>query len=101
MDTETSLGFDAGFCGEVRQLLERGDEFRAAIRITRVIDCIYSYINVETAQYLGPGQRQGEKNCIASRNIGNGNIRAHRFERAVMRDGKVRCQGRAAEGTQI
>src|SRR5574337_1224837 len=34
------VSFHAGLGGEVRELLERGDEFRPAIRIPGIVDCV-------------------------------------------------------------
>ena len=41
---------------EVGQLFKRADEFRPAIRVAAVIDCVRPYENIGRSEHLGPGE---------------------------------------------
>ena len=58
--------FDAGFGRKIGEGLKRFDEFRTAIGVATVINCIYSEKNVTGRNYLRPGKRITlEKWCCA------------------------------------
>ena len=61
----------ASFRGQVRQPLERGNEFRPAIRIAAVIDGIRADENVRGAKHLTPGERVGKEDRVSPRDVGD------------------------------
>ena len=58
MDMESAQILHSGLGGNVGELLECVDELRPAIGIARVIHGIYSDIEIEGAERLGPCQGQ-------------------------------------------
>ena len=88
------VAFDTGLCRQVGHLLEGGEVFRPAIRVTRVVDRVDPDENIIAAQYLGPGQSQRQHDGVARRHIGDRNTRLDAIDRHV--DGAV-GQGRSAK----
>lgn len=52
------LSFDTCPRCQIGHRLEGGEIFRAAIRVTGIIDCIDADKNIAAAQHFGPGQSQ-------------------------------------------
>ena len=65
-----------GARGQVREPFERGDEFRAAIRIARIIDRVDAEHHVVSCEHLGPGERRPQHHGVARRHVGDRNPRA-------------------------
>jgi len=49
-----AAAFDTGFCPEIGEGLERFDEFRPAIRVAALIDCVHAEKNVASLNYFRP-----------------------------------------------
>ncbi len=54
MNTVLPLSFNAGFGGQIGQLLKGVDELRPAVRIAGVVECVNPDKNVKGIQYLCP-----------------------------------------------
>src|SRR5689334_13244383 len=60
-----SLGANTG------SLLKTCDEFRAAVRIAAVIECVHTDENIAAFNHLGPCQRVTQEDKISRRNVGD------------------------------
>src|SRR5437867_9459454 len=87
--------------GEVRHALERFDIFGTSVGISGVIERIHADEDVRGFEDLGPGQREGKKNRIARRDIGDGNLPAHLLRRAPLWDRDIAGQSGMSELAQI
>ena len=68
MNAET-CALDAGFRRDRRQHLERPDEFRTAVRISRVVERVHANHEIVRIERFRPGQRQGQKDRVARGNV--------------------------------
>ncbi len=101
MDAEVARAFDPGPGGQVRQRLERPEELRPAIRITRIVDAVDPDEDIEGAERLGPGQGQREEDRVPGGYIGDrDSLRDGLFGRSLgtSRSGR---EGAAAEAAQV
>ena len=96
VDAET-LALDPGLGRERGHVLERGDEFGAAIGIARIIERIDPDYQVARARGFRPAQRQAEEDRVARGHIGDGDVVAD----AVLRHVDIGGQRRTAERAQI
>ena len=64
MDGEAELAFDARLGGQVGQLDEGGQVFRAAVGIAAVVDGVDAEEDVGRADGLGKGQRQAKSTVL-------------------------------------
>src|SRR5439155_22841429 len=90
---------DAGACAEVRQTLERADEFGPAIGIPGVVERVHADDDVVRAEDLGPSQREREKDRVSRRDVGRGDVALVKIP--IARDRDVRRERRAAYGAQV
>ena len=78
---EPRAAFHAGLGRQVRHALERLDEFRPAIGIAGIVERIHADENVGRLEHLRPGQREGEKNRVARRHVGDRDAVLHLLRR--------------------
>src|SRR5215213_7592310 len=89
---------DAAARGEVGHVLERLDVLGTAIGIARVVERVDADEDVGGAEYLRPGEAEGEEDRVARRDVGDGNaLRDVRFG-AILGDVDVGGERRTAEG---
>ena len=60
---------DTGFGSDIGHVLERFYEFRSAIWVAAVVDCVYADKNVIGRNYFRPGKRICEKDGVARGNV--------------------------------
>src|SRR5258708_847243 len=87
----------AGLGGQIRHALKRIDEFRAAIRIAGVIDCINADEDVRTRKDFRPSQRERKKNGVSRGHIRDWDAIGHTGFRNV----DITGQRRSAEQSQV
>ena len=93
--------FHAGFSSNIGDGLERFDEFRTAIRVAAVIDCIYTEKNVSGLNHFRPAKRVSQKNGVTRRNVSDWNAVCDFCFRALFRHIDVAGQRRSAKDTQV
>jgi len=98
MDAEAGA-FDAGPRREIRERLERGDEFRTAVGIAGIIERVHADDDVARAVGFGPSERQRQEDRVARRHVRRRD--AGGIQVAVARDVDVAGQRRSADGAQI
>ena len=91
--------FDAGARGQGRERFERADELGTAIGISGIVEGVDADENVARVEHLGPAERESEKDRIARGHVGLWNL--GRRQIAIARNGDIRGQRRAADGSQI
>ena len=101
MNANPSPAFRSGFGGQVRGALEGLDELRPAVRVARIVDSVDPQENVRGFQRFRPGQRAGQEDGVARRDVSHRDSFAHRFHAAALWNRDVIRQGRTAEGAQV
>ena len=95
-----AVSFDSSFGGEVGELLERLDVFRATIRISAVIDGVDADENVIGFQHLGVSQRDCKHDGVASRHVRDWNVVQFGLA-AILWDFNVSSQSGTADCSEI
>ena len=98
VDPEAPLALHPRAGGQIGQALEGRDEFRPAVRIAGVVHAVDADKDVEGVQHLRPAQRDRQKNRVAGRHIGDGDLC---FVQGVLGNADIVRQGAAANGAQI
>lgn len=76
MNPEGSTSLGCRLESQVGHFLESFDVLRSAVWIAAVVQCIDPRKQIEGSQYLGPPQRVAEKEGVAGRDVGDGNLPA-------------------------
>ena len=97
MNREVRPAFDARPGRQVRHALIGFDEFRPAIRVTRIVERVHAHEDVGAFQHLRPRQREGKKDGVARGNIRNRDAVPHLRQRTRFRYRNIRGECRAAE----
>jgi hypothetical protein len=92
---------DTCFSSEVRQFLERFDEFRAAIGVAAVVDCVYADENIIGRNDFRPGECIREEDRVTRGDVGDRNALRDFCFRALLWNGDIVGQCRAGEYAQV
>ena len=68
---------DRHFRRQIRQLLERRDEFRPAVGIAAVIDRVDADEHIPHVQHFRPGQGIAQKDRVSRGHVSNRDLRRH------------------------
>src|SRR5207302_6342138 len=93
--------FDSGFCSEVGHILERFDEFRPAIWVATVIDCVYAEKNVTGGNHFRPCECVREEDSVARGDVGDWNATPDFYVRTLLWHIEIVGERRAAEDAQV
>src|SRR3984957_20824904 len=91
----------AGLSREIRHLLERRDEFRTAVRVTRIIDRVDADEYVRAFQHLRPRHRERKENSVARGDVRYRNPAADFFDRLMFRNRQVRSQRASSKHAEV
>ena len=93
--------FNTCLRGKIAHPFKCLDELRAAIRIARIIKRIHADKDIVRFQNLGPRQREGKKNRIARRYVGDRDSTVHRCLIAPFRYLYIAGEGGVAEHAKV
>ena len=96
-----SRALDASLRGQGRSLLEAGDEFRTAIGIAAVINCIDPDKDVGRSENFRPAQGERQKDGVPGGDVGDRDTGSQFGGIAVFRHFEIRRQSRSAKWSQV
>ena len=101
MNAELLGAFDAGFGSEVGHGFESGNEFGAAVGITRIIDGVDAEKDVTGIGYFGIGESEGKEDGVACRHISDRDAGGGGRRLIILGDRDVGSKGGAAEEAKV
>ncbi len=101
LNAEGRCTFHSRLCCEVGHSFEGVDEFRPAIRIAGVVDCVHSDEDIGRIGNFGVSKCKGEKNRVAGRHISDRYTSSGRSVAVAFRHCNVRGQSGAAKQSEI
>ena len=96
-----SRAFNTGFGPQVGEHLKRFDEFRSAVWVAAVINCIDSEKNVSRRNHFRPCKRISEKDGITGGNIGDRDALGDFCFRSLFRHITIIRERRTAEDAHV
>ena len=101
VDLQLLPALDPGLGRQVGHLLVGADVLGPAVRVAAVVQGVDADEDVAGLQHLGPGQREGQEDRVAGRNVGDRDLVRQVLGALVVRDADLSGQGRPAEHAQV
>lgn len=101
VNPEASLAFHTCRCGEARRFFEGTHEFRAAIRVARIVDGIDAEEDIKGPQDFGPAEGTAKEDGVTRRDVGDRDATGNFVDAGMFGDIDFVGEGGTTEGAQV